>query len=522
MIESSNLNTKKVKNNKAVAVIYTRVSSLEQVDNTSLEQQEEICRDYCARKGYEVAKVFIEQGESAKYVDRTELQKSLLFCSDKKNCVDFFIVYKYDRFSRSLENHVYIKATLSRYGVGLQSVTEPIDDSPSGRLMENILAGFAQFDNEIRTERSINGMKSKLMKGDWIYHPPTGYTKDKSSIRKPKPVIPHPFYFEPMKEAWLMFATGNYKISEIIRFLEDKGVKSESGKLVNFKSISKIFRNKFYKGLVYSDGFSIEVKGNHVPMIDDLTFQTVQELLDQNKNNKIGKVETNPDFYLAKTLRCFSCNNILTGCYSKGKIKYYGYYQCGNSQCKQRQYLPKDKIHETFLKFLENLIPPKEDLDLFKDILIDVYTQNYQYAIEVNLQCEKMLKGLNKKLNKIKEMLEESVYSQEEYLERKSKIEAEIINTKIQITNTEIDKSEFEKCINDSITFIEHLPKFWINLSHLNKQKLHKILFGEGIIYDNGTYRTPSLNPIFNEMQTFVEEENSNMTLGRIELPFTG
>lgn len=120
-----------------------------------------------------------------------------------------------------------------------------------------------------------------------------------------------------------------------------------------------------------------------------------------------------------------------------------------------------------------------------------------------NLQSEKELNELNKKLVKIKQLLEDDVYSKEEYIERKSKLEADIINTKIQMTDTNIDQLEFEKCINDSISFLEHLPTFWINLSSINKQKLHKILFGDGIIYDNGVYRTPSINPIFNKIETF-------------------
>ena len=136
----------------------------------------------------------------------------------------------------------------------------------------------------------------------------------------------------------------------------------------------------------------------------------------QNKESRIGKIDTNPDFYLSKTLKCISCNNILIGCYSKGKTKYYGYYHCGNSKCLKRQYLPKEKVHESFIEFLNNLIPSKECLDLFKDILIDVYTQSYQYANELNIENEKKLKELNRKLCRIKEMLENEVYTKDEYL----------------------------------------------------------------------------------------------------------
>ncbi len=84
------------------AVIYCRVSSVEQVDGTSLESQERMCREFAKREGIEVSEVFIDKGESAKTADRTEFLKAISFCSLKKNKVTDFIVYKLDRFARNL------------------------------------------------------------------------------------------------------------------------------------------------------------------------------------------------------------------------------------------------------------------------------------------------------------------------------------------------------------------------------------------------------------------------------------
>jgi site-specific DNA recombinase len=70
------------------AVIYTRVSTLEQAEsNKSLDTQEKDCRSFAARKNIDVEKVFEERGESAKTADRTELKALLRFCSDKNNGV---------------------------------------------------------------------------------------------------------------------------------------------------------------------------------------------------------------------------------------------------------------------------------------------------------------------------------------------------------------------------------------------------------------------------------------------------
>ena len=61
------------------AVIYCRVSTKDQVDNFSLSTQEKACRDYCARHSFDVDKVFVEEGESAKTVNRPRFQQMLAY-----------------------------------------------------------------------------------------------------------------------------------------------------------------------------------------------------------------------------------------------------------------------------------------------------------------------------------------------------------------------------------------------------------------------------------------------------------
>src|SRR6266704_228719 len=146
-------------------VVYCRVSSKEQIEGTSLESQEAACREYARSKDIRLLKIFVEQGESAKFADRTKLVELIDFCRESKGAVQVLLVWKVDRFARNVADHYNIKATLLKYGVRVVSVTEPIDSNPEGKLMETILAGFAQFDNDIRATRTIQGMKRKLQEG---------------------------------------------------------------------------------------------------------------------------------------------------------------------------------------------------------------------------------------------------------------------------------------------------------------------------------------------------------------------
>src|ERR1043166_9714807 len=108
------MENKKVKR----AVIYCRVSTKEQVEEgNSLVTQEKNCREYVSKYGYEVAAIFVEQGESAKTADRTELKKLLSYCAAKKNGINAVIAYKIDRISRNTDDYSQIRIYLKSHGV---------------------------------------------------------------------------------------------------------------------------------------------------------------------------------------------------------------------------------------------------------------------------------------------------------------------------------------------------------------------------------------------------------------------
>ena len=154
------------------AVIYVRVSTKEQTENLSLPTQLKACEEYCQRQGFHVLARFREEGESAKTADRTELQKLLQFCRTNKGRVQFVVVFNLTRFARDKYDHFALRAHLKSLGISLRSATEPIDDTSTGKLMEGVLAEFAQFDNDCRSDRTRAGMKAALELGRWTFLAP--------------------------------------------------------------------------------------------------------------------------------------------------------------------------------------------------------------------------------------------------------------------------------------------------------------------------------------------------------------
>ncbi|HEX2342641.1 MAG TPA: recombinase family protein [Vicinamibacterales bacterium] len=109
-------------------------------------------RDYCRLQGYEILERFHEEGESAKSTDRSQLQNLNTYCRVNKGRVHFVVVFNLTRFARDKYDHFALRSHLQSLDISLRSATEPIDDTSTGKLMEGVLAAFAQFDNDSRSD----------------------------------------------------------------------------------------------------------------------------------------------------------------------------------------------------------------------------------------------------------------------------------------------------------------------------------------------------------------------------------
>src|SRR3989338_7308630 len=171
-------------------IAYVRVSSHEQTKGTSLDNQQRACLEYAEEKGIKIMKIFIERGESATAANRTELIKALEYCREYKGQIAAFVVWKIDRFARNMTDHYGLQAQLLKYGTTLHSVTEQIiSQGPVGKMTEAVLAGYAQFENDVRRQRCEGGMQRKI--AEWIrpWEPPIGYihAKKLTERRKTRP-----------------------------------------------------------------------------------------------------------------------------------------------------------------------------------------------------------------------------------------------------------------------------------------------------------------------------------------------
>ena len=157
------------------AVIYLRVSTKEQAEEGySIPAQAGACRRFIADRGWELADEYVDRGESARTADRPQLQAMLARLAEDPG-IEALVVHKLDRLARNLEDHAAVRAALREAGVQLHSVTESLEDSASGKLVEGILASIAEFYSANLGQEIRKGMDQKAAQGGWPVRAPFGY-----------------------------------------------------------------------------------------------------------------------------------------------------------------------------------------------------------------------------------------------------------------------------------------------------------------------------------------------------------
>jgi DNA invertase Pin-like site-specific DNA recombinase len=157
--------------------LYARVSTH---DQKTLPMQMRTMREYAAKRGWEIAVQFKEAGSGA--VER-ELREKLMDAARRRE-IDVVLVWRLDRWGRSLADLAVTLKEMSELGVGFVSLTEALDlTTPTGRATAGLLSVFAEFEHEILRERIRAGLVEARRKGTRLGRPLTAANKA-AQIRK--------------------------------------------------------------------------------------------------------------------------------------------------------------------------------------------------------------------------------------------------------------------------------------------------------------------------------------------------
>jgi site-specific DNA recombinase len=333
----------------ASAVLYVRVSTKEQAerdgdpDGYSIPAQLEACRRKATALGAVVVEEFVERGESARTVDRPEIQRLLRYVRD--NAVTYVIVHKIDRLARNRVDDVAIGVELKACGVQLVSVSENIDETPSGILLHGIMSSIAEFYSRNLANEVIKGSTQKAKQGGTPMKAPTGYLNVRRVVdgREVRTVDIDPVRGPIMAWAFDAYATGKWTLRALLDEVTQRGLDSTPGprtasKPLGLSHFHRLLRHPYYMGIVrYRE---VLYAGKHEPLVSAETWQTVQELL--AANNTAGERKREHPHYLKGSVYCGTCGSRLIVSHAKNRWgTIYEYFLCiGRQQrrtdCTQR------------------------------------------------------------------------------------------------------------------------------------------------------------------------------------------
>jgi site-specific DNA recombinase len=482
------------------AVIYCRVSTVEQTQNHSLTTQEKACREYCLQHELDVSRVFVEEGESAKTADRTQLNALLAFALDRANCVSSVVVYSVNRFSRKVEDHFALKRILSARNITLRSVTETFDDSSEGKMVEGFLAVVAEFDNNKRSDRTRAGMEAVVENGGYPFHAPIGYQPAQKFFgNRALPVLKlDPDRASFIRRAFELVATGMPK-AEALRTVTALGLRTIKGNKLTPQTFNELLKKSIYCGRI--EVWNKGIRGDFEAIVAEELFDRVQVVLRVNVGGSAGPhVRNNPDFPLRHFVRCSLCSKPLTGSFSTGRNERYAYYRCPSRDCKAHSYGAGD-MQDEFRRFIERLQPKAEIVSAVCNAAVETWKKNASDAEQDNAKMKRRVSDL---MNRKTQLRESFIYrkeiSKEDFEEEKERLTAEIVLTEIQIQNSATDRIDVDAIVSFARHFLSNAGRLWEESSSDLKRRIQDVLFPNGVHFDGESFGTSRTNLVFSEL----------------------
>lgn len=350
------------------AIDYARVSTDEQAEKGySLLTQLQACKDYAVTNGFDVVAEISDDCSGAK-LDRPGLD--IIRGMFDKRQAEVLIVYTADRLSRNLAHSLILRDELQKAGIELHYVSRGrSEDTPEGRMIENIEGVIAEFEREKIRERTRRGKVSKAKAGKWVGagHLAYGYCKvgEKGDTHislqeEEAPIVKQIFN-------WYL-GVGKQKplaALAIARRLTERGVtppnRGKVGRGWHVSRIVAILRNRNYLGEFRSMGQPLRFP--ELALIDEGAFAAAQARVEKNKN--LSRRNRKRQYLLTGHLRCI-CGSAMCGHVGNG----YTYYVCTAyrsrrhvSDCREKA-VRSEPIEKALWAWLSHLLQDDEQLQL--------------------------------------------------------------------------------------------------------------------------------------------------------------
>ncbi len=463
------------------AVIYARYSAHGQTEQ-SIEGQLAMGHQHAAAKGYTVVHEYIDRAMTGRNDNREQFQKMLSDTS--KHQFQVIIVWKVDRFGRNREEIAFNKHTCKKNGVRVEYVAESLPDAPEAVILESVLEGMAEYYSLQLSQNVLRGQMESAKKCKSIGGPvPLGYRVDEDRHyaidAKTAPVV---------KMIFDMYA-GGATISQVIKTLNEKGIRTARKQEFTKNSLTKLLKNEKYTG-VYTYKDIIRVEDGVPAIVDKQTFEKVQEMLKVNRRAP-SHTWTRSEYILTEKLFCGHCGSPMvgeSGFSSSSSKRKYSYYSCTKKRregtCHKKP-VRQDWIEAVVIRAIADMLRDDELMEFIVDKAWEYYQAANQGYDEKKL-LEKQLSDVNNSTSNLIKAIEMGIFNEatkarmDELEEQKKSLTAAI--------------AELEIAANVRLTR-DHIKYFLYRFRDLDitdrdcQKRLIQTFINSIFVYDDGTVR---------------------------------
>ncbi len=502
------------------AIVNCRVSSVEQLQNNSLNRQREAVLKAAQElevsipdDGWWSGNVSSKRGTN---IDRDDLNEMLDRCKKDKS-IKYVIVDEPDRFMRSIDEAAYFEVSFRKLGVTVWYASDP--ELNTGNLASKLLKFTkylsAEGSNEERQHKSIEGHAKALREGRYTFHPKAGYRKGYQNGIPEIDEVRGPALREVLVRIATKLVTPTQGLIELNK--SDYANTRAPLKMDKFRSIAT---DPFYAGILQI-GKQVKTRnenGLHEPLITKAQHLELIKIMDDKKKTQTGpRKNGNPRFPLSNMVSCGLCTDKSNGRYvgfehgnGRNKALVYEKYRC--RACKR--YLTRQQLHSKVKYHLKQTSISQKGTNALMAELKYVWKisegQSEQEAVRIRYKISALQDAIRNHVEAATDPSRASI--REDILDSIAAKKSEVSELESRLdtitSNAEADKEQFLKF---ALEFADNLGSNFFELSKENRLKCKQLIFPDGFYLDakNKVY-TPRISPIYSLATKKKDTEVSN------------
>ena len=410
---------------------YIRVSTQRQGQTgTSLAEQQAAIEHYAQSWNLLIVKRF-EERETAAKLGRPvflEMLKAL-----KQGKAQGVIIHKIDRSARNLKDWVDL-GSLMDSGVEILFASESLDlNSRGGRLSADIQAVVASDYIRNLREETKKGIYGRLKQGLYPFPAVTGYLNTGKGNPKKLDPINAPL----VRQAFELYATGNWGLIALADKMYELGLRNKNGKKITINGLSSILHNLFYTGVIEIEKTGEVFAGIHQPIVSKKLFDEAQAVF-EGKNVKKQKHHF---FVFRREIYCKNCRKLLI---PERQKKTHVYYRCHTRSCRGG-ILKEETVDAELTRLFRKMQLTQFE---YRFLRKEASKENKKLLLEFEAARRQLLlqqEQIKERLSRLADAFIEGVFDRDTYLEKKNALVFEDQSLKEKLENLPDNNREFIK-----------------------------------------------------------------------------